>query len=200
MKTVSTEKIETDITRQTNKPARAVIGTIVGLLSLGLGTEDVAAATFSGSAPVNNIAGRMTDDRVCRTLATVLEQVPGTRVQFTLGSATPQEVVVTFVAEWPRPRDDEIPIGSQRAGAFIFLFIDGVREDLLSEGGGVLVHEGTASSVSNGTHSFTFVTRPLPPGTHEARIHFLDNVLGPFGDPNGTICVGKRSTVVQYRR
>src|SRR5688572_13628661 len=134
MNTVNIEKIKTDITRQMNKPARAVIGTIVGLLSLGLGTEDVAAATFSGSAPVNNIAGRMTDDRVCRTLATVLEQVPGTRVQFTLGSATPQEVVVTFVAEWPRPRDDEIPIGSQRAGAFIFLFIDGVRKDLLSEG------------------------------------------------------------------
>ncbi|MGH8657153.1 MAG: hypothetical protein ACREV4_01325 [Gammaproteobacteria bacterium] len=186
--------------QQRNKRRWVVVRLTVGLLWLALGADYVAAETFSGSAPVNRITARMTDDRVCRTLATTLEQIPGTKVQFTQGGATPQEVVVTFVADWPRPRDDEIPFGSQRAGAFIFLFIDGDRVDFLSEGGGVLVHEGTASSVSNGTHGFTFVTEPIPPGDHEARIHFLDNVLGPFGDPNGTVCVGDRSTVVQHRK
>jgi hypothetical protein len=148
---------------------------------------------------VNRIASRVADNRVCRTLATELAPIPNTRVPFTQGGDTPEEVVVTFVAEWPKPDVSEIPPGSQEAGAFIFLFIDDQRVDLISETGGVLVHEGTASSVSNGTHGFTFVTDPIPPGEHEARIFFLDNVLGPFGEPNGTICVAQRSTVVQHR-
>jgi len=68
----------------------------------------------------------------------------------------------------------------------------------VSENGGVLVHEGSATSVSNGTHSFTFVTEPIAPGAHTARMFMLDNVLGSPGVPNGTICVGERSTVVQH--
>jgi hypothetical protein len=157
-------------------------------------------ATLVGTAPVQRITARVATNRVCRTLATELAPIPGTIVDFTQGSSNPQEVVVTFVAEWPRPSADEIPPGSQAAGAFIFLFIDGQRVDPVSDfAGGVLVHEGTASSVSNGTHGFTFVTEPIPPGSHRARIFFLDNVLGPFGEPNGTICVGPRSTVVQHR-
>jgi hypothetical protein len=46
---------------------------------------------------------------------------------------------VTFVATWPKPDASEIPVGSQAAGAFIFLFIDGIRIDPISNGG-VLVH------------------------------------------------------------
>jgi hypothetical protein len=137
-------------------------------------------------------------DLACRTTATTLEPIPGTTVSFTQGSAQPQEVVVTFVAAWPRPQPADIPPGSTAAGAFIFLFVDDERVDAVSETGGVLVHEGTATSVSNGTHSFTFVTEPLAPGAHTARMFMLDNVLGPFGMPNGTICVGERSTVVQH--
>jgi hypothetical protein len=136
------------------------------------------------------------NDRVCRTTATTLEPIPGTNVKFVQGSTGP--VLVTFVAEWPKPSQDEIPAGSQAAGASIFLFIDGQRVDSISSNGGVLVHEGSATSVSNGTHSFTFVTDPIQPGKHEAQIYFLDNVLGTSGVPNGTICVNNRTTVVQH--
>lgn len=153
---------------------------------------------FSAAAPIRIFSASMADDRVCRTLATTLEEIPGTTVRFRIRSRITEEVVVTFVANWPRPFADEIPAGSQAAGALIFLFIDGQRVDPISSGGGVLVHEGTASSVSNGTHGFTFVTERLAPGDHVAKIFFLDNVLGPFGQPNGTVCVAERSTVVQH--
>jgi hypothetical protein len=62
----------------------------------------------------------------------------------------------------------------------------------------VLVHEGTATEVSNGTHSFTFVTETLAAGPHTARMFMLDKVLGPPGVPNGTTCVDDRSMVVEH--
>lgn len=179
-----------------NKRRCVLMGVTAGLL---LGSTVVNAVTATASANVDRITARVTaDDRVCRTTATTLQPIPGTRVKFKQGST--DQVVVTFVAGWPKPREEEIPAGSQAAGAFIFLFIDGDRVDVNSINGGVLVHEGTATSVSNGTHGFTFVTEPIPPGEHEARIFFLDNVLGPFGEPNGTICVDDRSTVVQHKK
>jgi hypothetical protein len=140
---------------------------------------------FSAAAPIRTFSATVADDRVCRTLATTLEEIPGTTVRFNIRSSITEEAVVTFVANWPRPSADEIPAGSKRV-------------DPISNGGGVLVHEGTATSVSNGTHGFTFATERLPPGDHVAKIFFLDNVLGPVGQPNGTVCVDDRSTVVQH--
>jgi hypothetical protein len=183
--------------QQMDKTKEVVARVATGLLWLGLSGGYVAAETFTGSAPVSRITATMSNDRVCRTLATTLEEIPGTEVLFSQSGEVPQSVEVTFVANWPRPYDHDIEPGAQRAGAFIFLFIDGERVDIVSENGGVLVQEGQGS-VSNGTHSFTFMTRPIAPGDHVASIHFLDNVLGSFGDPNGTVCVGDRSTVVRH--
>jgi hypothetical protein len=149
-------------------------------------------------APLTRMDARVSTDRNCITTATTLASIPGTTVSFTQGGSQAQEVVVTFTAAWPRPLAGDIPAGSTRAGAFVFLLVDDDRVDVVSDAGGVLVHEGTASSTTNGTHSFTFVTEPLAPGAHTARIFVLDNVLGPPGVPNGTVCVGPRSTVVQH--
>lgn len=198
MNSVNTEEINRNMNRKMHS-ITVVARLAAGLIWLSLNGNFALAETLTSSAPVYRVTATMSDDVVCRTLATTLEEIPDTEVPFTLHSRKPQEVEVTFVAEWPRPRDSEIEPGGQRAGAFIFLLIDGFRVDFISDNGGVLVHEGTASSTSNGTHGFTFITRALPPGDHIASIHFLDNVLGPFGDPNGTVCVGKRSTVVRHR-
>jgi hypothetical protein len=179
-----------------------IVGKLVaGLLWLGAGAAADTATAQDIDTPgtrLDRFTATVATDRVVRTLATQLEPIPGTMVHFFQHGGTPQAVVVTFVAEWPKPRVDEIPAGSQAAGAFIFLFIDGQRVDPVSNNGGVLVHEGTASSVSNGTHGFTFVTQPIPAGGHVAQIFFLDNVFGPFGQPDGTIVVGSRSTVVEH--
>lgn len=187
-----------NMNQQMNKTKEVAVRIATGILCLGLSGGYVAAQTFTGSAPVDRITATMSNDYVCSTLATTLEDIPGTEVPFSQGGEEPQSVEVTFVAEWPRPRDHDIDSGSQRAGAFIFLFIDGRRVDFISENGGVLMHEGEASSVSNGTHSFTFITRPIAPGDHVVNIRVSDNVLGSFGDPNGTVCIGDRSTVVRH--
>lgn len=160
----------------------------------------VAAQALTQTARVNvdRISSRVSNDRICITTATTLEPIPGTTVKFNQG--TNDQVVVTFVASWPKPREDEIPAGSQAAGAFIFLFIDGNRVDINSINGGVLVHDGSTNSISNGTHGFTFVTDPIPPGEHEAKIYFLDNVLGPPNVLNGTLCVSDRSVIVQHKK
>jgi hypothetical protein len=177
---------------------KCILLSLAGLFWLGPGAVSVAAQTTTPGTRMDRFTASVATDRVCRTTATELETIPGTTVQFTQHGPGPQAVQVTFVANWPKPTADEIPPGSKAAGAFIFLFIDGDRVDPVTTDGGVLVHEGTASSVSNGTHGFTFVTDPLPSGEHVAEIRFLDNVLGPFGQPNGTICVEKRSTIVNH--
>ncbi len=182
-----------------NKQPWVIAGLVAGLLGYGTYTTSVLADTVA-TAPVKGITARVSVDYVCQTLATELAPIPGTTTSFFQASPTPQEVVVTFTAEWSKPDPSEIPAGSQAAGAFIFLFIDGNRVDPVSSNGGVLVHEGTAIGPSNGTHGFTFVTEPIPRGQHTARMYWEDNVLGPFGQPNGTICVKDRSLVVQHDR
>ncbi len=188
-----------------------VRGFATGLLWLSLGAAYAVAAPNSPDpqphplpipinlgTPVNRFSAFVADDRVVLTTATEIMPIPGTKVRFFQSGASPQAVLVNFVANWPKPRPDEIPAGSQAAGVFIFLFIDGDRVDPVSNDGGVLVHEGTASSVSNGTHGFTFVTAPIAPGSHVAEIRALDNVPGPFGQFNGTFVVDARCIVVQH--
>jgi hypothetical protein len=129
--------------------------------------------------------------------------IPGTIVNFTQGGTTPQAVLVTFVADWPKPREEEIPAGSFASGVSIELRIDGQFQDPISTrvGGVTLFESGgvrTESSVSNGTHGFTFVTDPIPPGEHVVEVIAFSNVLGQPGQPNGTAVVRGRSTVVQH--
>lgn len=80
------------------------------------------------------------------------------------------------------------------AGAFIVLEIDNNRVDVTSTNGGVLVHEGAATKVSNGTHGFNFVTDPIPPGSHQAKMRWAHNAL----TGSGTICVAERSMVIHH--
>ncbi len=168
------------------------------IIAAMLVSANVQAVTVSATDTINRFSSTVTaDNRICRTIATTLQLIPGTTVNFNQGSSG--KVVVHFSATWPKPGAADIPVGSKAAGAFIFLFIDGVRVDINSINGGVLVHEGTASSVSNGTHGFTFVTNSIAAGPHVAQMYFLDNVLGAFGVPNGTVCIDDRSTVVQHK-
>ncbi|KYC42150.1 hypothetical protein WA1_19345 [Scytonema hofmannii PCC 7110] len=79
---------------------------------------DAVTTTASADSVTSNVGSTTAtttgNDRVCRTTATVLEPIPSTNVKFQQGSTGP--VIVTFIAEWPKPRNDEIPAGSQAAG------------------------------------------------------------------------------------
>jgi hypothetical protein len=173
----------------------AIIGVAVGLS--GLYATALTPSPFKGSAPTSKFTAIEADDRVCLSTATTLVDIPDTTVNFTQGAGS-SPVVVRFNASWPKPNAADIPAGSKAAGAFVFLYIDGQRVDMQSDNGGVLVHEGTATSVSNGTHGFEFVTSNIAAGPHTAKIMVLDNVLGVAGVVNGTVCVAERSVVVDH--
>ena len=173
----------------------AVLGLVVGLGAMYAGA--ITPSPFKTTAPVSKVTAKHADDRVCLTTATTLVDIPDMAVAFTQGAGA-SSIVVRFNAEWPKPNGAEIPAGSQAAGAFVFLFVDGVRVDLSSDNGGVLVHEGKATSVSNGTHGFEFVTRSIAPGNHTAKIMVLDNILGVPGVFNGTVCLSDRTLVVDH--
>jgi hypothetical protein len=147
------------------------------------------APAVTVTAPVSKITAAVADDLVCRTSNdNSVEDMPDTFKSFVQGGDSPQSIVVTFVGSWAKPTS------GNPAGAFIFLEIDNTRVDVTSTNGGVLVHEGSASSVSNGTHGFTFVTDPIAPGTHVAKMRLADNVLSG----SGTICVFERSLVIHH--
>ena len=158
----------------------------------------VMAQTVKVTGKTRNATVRVLDDRVCLTSEdNLLREMPGMTTTFTQGGGSgPQSVVVSFVGQFPRPSGTELPAGSIRAGASILLEIDGQRVDLTSTNGGVLLHEGTATSVSNGTHGFTFATEPIAPGAHTAKIKWYENVLG-IGT-KATICVQERSLTIHH--
>ena len=147
------------------------------------------APAVTVTAPVSKITAAVADDLICRTSDdNSVADMPGTFKSFVQGGDSPQSIVVTFVGSWAKPTS------GNPAGAFIFLEIDNTRVDVTSTNGGVLVHEGTATSVSNGTHGFTFVTEPIAPGEHVAKMRWADNVLSG----SGTICVFERSLVIHH--
>ena len=171
-------------------PLTSFLGLFLVVSVVTLASVEAMAQTFTAAAPINKMTAKVANNFVCRTSSNnLLADMPDMSKTFTQGTGSAQEVVVTFVGSWSKPSS-----GTQ-AGAFIFLEIDGNRVDLVSTNGGVLVHEGTATSVSNGTHGFTFVTEPIASGLHTAKILWADNFL----TGTGTICVSDRSMVIQHK-
>ena len=168
-----------------------ILGVCLIASTLALGSFQVMGQTIAtAKAPIKRITAKVVDNFVCRTSSdNTVADMPDMTLTFKQAGTAAEEVIVTFVGSWPKPS-----VGTQ-AGAFILLEIDGDRVDLTSTNGGTLVHEGTAASVSNGTHGFTFVTEPIPPGMHTAKIRWYDNFLAG----TGTICVSERSMVIQHR-
>jgi len=164
--------------------------------------SDCGATTCSTAAGpkterMSSITRNNGDTECLTTSSSGFVDMPGTVVHFEQGGTIPASLQVSFIGTWPQPGKNlttPLPSGSQPAGAAIILEIDGDRADIVSNGGGVLVHEGTASSISNGTHGFTFVTEPIAPGLHTAQILWAQDLA----NATGTICVGARSLVVRH--
>ena len=148
----------------------------------------LAACGVSG--PVSRFTAMVADDVQCRTSNdNTVAPIPGTALSFTREGADTVGVIVSFVGNWTNPSG-----GGPADGAFIFLEIDGQRQDTTSTNGGVLASPGHSNTVGNGTHGFNFVTNRLSPGNHVARMLWADNVL----NGSGTICVAERSLVVYH--
>jgi hypothetical protein len=150
----------------------------------------VVLAACGVTGPVGQFTALVADDLQCRTSNdNTVANMPGTTVAFTRTGEDTAAVVVSFVGQWPNPVG-----GGTANGAFIFLEIDGQRQDVTSTNGGVLASPGNSPTVSSGTHGFNFVTNPIAPGAHTASILWADNVL----NGSGTICVAERSLVVYH--
>lgn len=159
------------------RPQLAAVVVLVGILFTGCAT----------SAPVTQTTSVVSDNKTCRTSSdNTVADMPGVIANFTIEGDDPTGVIVSFVGSWSKPTD------SPAAGAFIFLEVDGSRVDITSTNGGVLASPGTATDVSSGTHGFNFVTDPIAPGNHVAKIRWADNLL----NGTGTICVTERSMVI----
>jgi hypothetical protein len=198
-----------------NKRRWIVLSLAVGLLGLGLGPAYVAADdtiapedTFvTHDAGVGLFSSTVvTEPRsVIQFTGNLGTIIPGTRVEFTQHSKTPQAVLVTFVADWRKPRPEEIPEGGYASGVTIQVSIDDREfQDPISTrlGGATLFHNTdveTPTSVVIGAYGFTFVTEPIPPGDHVLQILASSSFLGQPGQPNGTVVVRGRSTVVQHK-
>lgn len=142
------------------------------------------------NAPVAMLSSVVADDIACRTSSdNTVADMPGVVANFTIEGDEPASVVVSFVANWTKPSN------GPAAGAFILLEVDDSRVDITSTNGGVLASPGTDTDVSNGTHGFNFVTEPIAPGSHIAKILWADNIL----NGTGTICVFERTMVIFHR-
>jgi hypothetical protein len=89
------------------------------LLWMGLGTGYVTAQTFEtpGTRMDRFTSTVVTDPRtVIQFTGNSPLTIPGTTVKFTQHGTTAQAVVVTFFADWPKPRQGEIPVGSFASG------------------------------------------------------------------------------------
>ena len=141
------------------------------------------------SSPVTKTTSVVSDNKTCRTSSdNSVADMPDVIANFTVEGDEPTSVIVSFVGSWTKPTD------STAAGAFILLEVDGSRVDITSINGGVLASPGTGS-VGNGTHGFNFVTDPIAPGNHVAKIRWTDNLI----NGTGTICVTERSMVIFHR-
>jgi len=183
--------------RNGNSSLGMVRKTVVALtLFMGLLCVPAHAQIRTGTVP--NFTGFESNDSFdCRTSTfpgeNRLGEIPNTRFHFVLGGSVASSVIVTFVGNWPKPSGSDLPPGSQPAGAILFMEIDDQVVDPVRNGG-VLVSDGSTTGVSNGTHGFTFVTEPLPPGTHVVKFFWSNNIL--VG--TGTVCLFQRSIVVQH--
>jgi hypothetical protein len=172
-----------------NSSANALVVLAMTATALLFTSASLRAQTFA-AAPISRVTAKVADNVVCRTSSNnSVADMPDMSRGFVQGGTTPEEVIVSFTGTWPKPSS------GTPAGAFILLEIDGSRVDLTSTNGGLLAHEGKATSVSNGTHGFTFVTQPIAPGRHVAKIRWFDNFL----NGTGTICVAERSLVIHHQ-
>lgn len=131
-----------------------------------VGTQNKFSAT---RAVINN----------CTIPAASFSNMPGMTRTFTIGGSTSEEVVVTFQASWS---------GSaiQFDTAFVRLTIDGAVQPTNNA---VPIFAGADGTY---THGFTWISGPLAPGGHTARVQWRTDLGSSF-------CVDDRTLVVLHK-
>ena len=113
------------------------------------------------------------------SITTAFATIPGMTQTFTLGGTANEEVVVTFQASWSG-------VAGTFDMAFVRLTIDGVVQPTNVA---VPIFAGANRPI---THGFTWISGPVTPGSHTARIQWRT-------DEGSTLCVEDRTLVVLHR-
>jgi hypothetical protein len=164
--------------RHKSRRAPRVVITVVtiasALFSVGPANAQEVEPTLtrSFSAAINKFDAVDTNEAVCAA-PTAFENMPGMLVSFKSGGTTTRPVAVLFQGV----------IGDR--GVEIRLTIDGVVQSGPSN---VVLNFETPPSA--GTRGFNFLSNPLPPGLHVARIQWR---------AVGFICIQDRSLIVLHK-
>ena len=151
-------------------------------LWLGMTFFSVSALVASEAWGVTGTAGRFSGTRGVVNqcgITTSFTTIPGMTQTFNLGGTANDEVVVTFQASWSG-------VTEQFDTAFVRLTIDGAVQPTNVS---VPIFGGAEGT---NTHGFTWISGPLSPGNHTARIQWRT-------DLGSTVCVDDRTLVVLHR-
>jgi hypothetical protein len=139
------------------------------------------------SKSISTVAGKAdgadATDLPC-TVSPQFNDMPGMLVSFRLSGTASRSVLVLFQGSWGK-------LVGNTAG-FIRLTIDGVIQSGPGTGDGILTIPANGQTGSEGTRGFNFLSDPLAPGLHVARIQWRDNGAGQ-------VCIGERSLIVLHK-
>jgi len=107
--------------------------------------------------------------------------MPGMSVTFRLGGTKPKPVIVLLQAQWYLPNEGV----TVRVRLEIDGQVTGPSEVLLAE-------RPTGVALIDSTHGFDFISDPLQPGAHTAKIQWHDNGVN-FG------CATNRTLIVMHK-
>lgn len=142
-----------------------------------------AAVSKSISTVTNKADGADATDLPC-TVSPQFNDMPGMLVSFRISGNASRSVVVLFEGTWGK-------LVGNTAG-FIRLTIDGVIQSGPGTGDGILTLGADGQTGSEGTRGFNFLSDPIAPGLHVARIQWRDNGAGQ-------VCIGERSLIVLHK-
>ncbi len=158
------------------------------LVWIGRATADrgAPAGPAAGSKTVSNVATGKADavdaiDVIC-TVSPQFNPMPDMTKTFSFGGTRPRSVMVLFQVRSSTTPED--------TGLSIEVTIDGVitsgPRDVL------LFFRGLGDEADAGTHGFNFISDPLVPGEHTARILWRDT-------GGGSVCVSARSMIILHK-
>ena len=148
----------------------------------GTPTSVEAARTTATNIPTGkaNVVA-LANDIPC-TVSPNYTDMPGMSVTFKLGGTASRPVIVLMQGQWFMPNEG--------VNVRIRLLVDGVVQ---SDPNNVLVVERPSGvSLTDGSHGFNFLSDPLTPGTHTAKIQWHDN-----GVNSG--CIANRTLIVLHK-
>jgi len=180
--------------RHRPRRSRRVVAILVAVLAptlvwIGRSTARPAAPTpvrATRTTATNVPTGKadvvaLSSDIPC-TVSPNYTDMPGTSVTFKLGGSASRPVIVLMQGQWFMPNEG--------VSVRIRLLVDGIVQS--GPNNVLVVERPTGVALTDGSYGFNFLSNPLTPGTHTAKIQWHDNGVS-FG------CISNRTLTVLHK-